>query len=92
MGFSDTLFHLFGFAAPALVLGLLLPLAARVARPGARRPPRYWVQAAVVAAAGVATLAAGLWWFGRDGKMATYAALVAVAASVQWLVGAGWRR
>ncbi len=92
MGFSDTLIHLLGFAAPALVLGLLLPLAARVAWPVARRPARYWVQAAIVTVAGLATLVAGLWWFGRDGKMATYAALVVVAASVQWLVAAGWRR
>jgi hypothetical protein len=36
-------------------------------------------------------LAAGLWVFGRDGKMATYAALVVVVGSTQWLMGGGWR-
>lgn len=93
MGFLDTLIHLSGFAAPALVLGLLLPLVARLAAShGGRRVAGYWLQAALVAGAGAAALAGGLWYFGRDGKMAAYAALVAVAASVQWLLVAGWRR
>ncbi len=92
MGFLDTLIHLLGFAAPALVLGLLLPLAARWLLPAGGLVTRYWPQAALVALAGLAALLAGLWFFGRDGKMGAYAALVAAAAVAQWLLGAGWRR
>jgi hypothetical protein len=36
-------------------------------------------------------LGVGLWFFGRDGKMASYAALLVVAATSQWIGGRGWR-
>jgi hypothetical protein len=39
----------------------------------------------------VAVLAAGLWHFGVDGKMATYAGLVAAVATAQWLGSRGWK-
>ena len=89
MGPIDLLLHLAGFAAPAFFLALLLPVGSRwlLRRPGGR----WWLQAALVFAAGLAVLAAGLWFFGRDGKMATYAALVATAASVQWLAARAWK-
>lgn len=95
MGFLDALFHLSGFAAPALALGLLMPLAARwlLPRPGgARATGRYRFQAVVVFAAGLAALVAGLVVFGRDGKMATYTALVLVAATAQWVLAGAWRK
>jgi hypothetical protein len=41
---------------------------------------------------GSAVLLCGLWWFGRDGKMQTYAALALAVASSQWLLARGWRR
>ncbi|WP_367181163.1 hypothetical protein [uncultured Ramlibacter sp.] len=41
--------------------------------------------------AGLAVLGADLWWFGHDGKMATYAALVLVMGSGQWLASAAWK-
>jgi hypothetical protein len=88
MGPLDLLFHLLGFAAPALAVGLLLALCARLAWPGRGA---LWAHAAVHALAGVAVLAGGLLLFGRDGKMATYAALVGVLALGQWLLSRGWR-
>jgi hypothetical protein len=88
MGPLDLLFHVLGFAAPALAVGLLLALCARLAWPG--RGP-LWTHAAVNVVAGVAVLAGGLLLFGRDGKMATYAALVGVLALSQWLLSRGWR-
>jgi hypothetical protein len=36
-------------------------------------------------------LVAGLAWFGRDGRMATYVALVVVCGSAQWWLLRGWR-
>jgi hypothetical protein len=86
----DILDHLLGFAAPALAVALLVALAARLVLRGAQRPG-FGVSLLANALAGLLTLAAGLWWFGRDGKMATYAALVVVVATVQWLVGRAWR-
>ena len=50
-----------------------------------------WVQVAVIFAAGLVVLLAGLAWFGRDGRMATYAALVVVCGSAQWWLLRGWR-
>lgn len=91
MGPLDLTLHLASFAAPALFVGLLLPLLARafkVKQAGART---YWAQAAINCIAGVLVLGVGLWYFGRDGKMATYAALVAVVATAQWLSLRAWR-
>ena len=89
MGLWKILLHLGNFALPALVVAALLspgvlgragltPLAA-----GWRRLWRTW---AWLAAAGLVVLVAGLVGFGRDGKMATYAALVLVMGSLAcWL-------
>ena len=41
---------------------------------------------------GVVALGAGLWGFGRDGKMASYGLLLVAVATVQWLMAGGWRR
>lgn len=86
MGPLDLLIHLANFAAPAAFLAFLLALSAWVF--AAKRPaaPALITHAAINFVAGVAVLAAGLWFFGRDGKMATYAALVGVTATVQWLL------
>lgn len=90
MGPIDFLVHLTSFLAPALFLGLALPPAARLLLPG-RPGGRFRLQAALVALAAAAVLAGGLWWFGRDGKMATYAAAVLAAASTQWLLVRAWK-
>jgi hypothetical protein len=44
------------------------------------------VQWLALGLAGSAALLGGLWFFGHDGKMVTYAALVLVCATVQWLL------
>jgi hypothetical protein len=91
MGTNDFLSHLAGFLAPAAFLALALPVASRVALRRDSRQAPLWLQAALVFVAGALLLAAGLWWFGRDGKVATYAALVIVTASTQWLALRAWR-
>ncbi len=92
MDVLDILFHLLGFAAPAVTLGLLLPLAARLLLAPGHIVTGFWGQAAIVTACGLAVLGGGLWFFSHDGKMATYGALVGVASVVQWVLAAGWRR
>lgn len=82
----DLLNHLLNFAAPAFFVALLLVLATwpfKSKRPGT---PAVWAQAAINFIAGLAVLAGGLAYFGRDGMMLTYAALVFVCGTVQWLV------
>lgn len=86
MGPLDLLNHLLNFAAPALFVATAVTLASRwvVGKGGSGRSWR--VQWAVNAGVGAAVLLGGLLLFGRDGKMATYAVLVLVAATSQWLM------
>ncbi|MDO8903313.1 hypothetical protein [Hydrogenophaga sp.] len=72
--------HLAGFLAPAFVTGSLLWLAAGLWRAGRRRR----LSLGLLVLAGAAVLFAGLAYFGRDGKIATYAALVLVQGTLVW--------
>ena len=36
-------------------------------------------------------LVVGLWFFGRDAKMSTYAAMAVFCATTQWVLQRGWR-
>lgn len=92
MDFTAAAIHLLNFLAPAVCLPLLLWPVARLAFGRPAGAPRWWVQWGVQAAVGTAVLLAGLWVFGRDGKMLTYAALVLASATCQWLLQRGWRR
>lgn len=87
----DASFHVLSFIAPALALAVLLPLGGRVLIPRHQVLISWWGQVALNAVVGVAILTAGLWHFGVDGKMATYAALVLGVALSQWVGSAGWR-
>lgn len=92
MGLAAALAHLLNFAAPALLLALGLAAAGRFIAPGAGPLARWWVQVAVNFVIGCSVLLAGLVWFERDGKLATYAALVLACAACQWVLSGGWRR
>jgi hypothetical protein len=91
MSSLDILNHLVNFALPALVVALLVTLAARFFLRKAARAPALWAQAAINTVAGALVLGGGLWFFGNDGKMASYAGLVLVVASTQWLMLRGWK-
>ena len=91
MGPSDILLHVAGFLAPAAFLALVLPAACWLLLRSTRQRMPLWAQVALVFFGSAVVLAAGLWWFGRDGKMATYGAMVAAAATLQWLAVRGWR-
>jgi TRAP-type C4-dicarboxylate transport system permease small subunit len=92
MGPLDLLDHLLNFVAPALFVAVLLALAARVLVRRAPASLALWKQMALNFLAGLAVLLGGLAVLGRDGKMATYAALVIVCATSQWLLLRGWRK
>jgi hypothetical protein len=88
--------HLLNFAAPAAFIAVLMVLGTRFLPgfDGSNRPlaQSIWAQAAIIFIANVLVLLIGLVLFGRDGKMATYAALVIVAALCQWVLIRGWSR
>jgi len=89
MGPLDLMNHLLNFAAPAVFVGFFLALAAPwVLRTGPRRGSLVTC-VLVNSICGVCALLAGLWFFGNDGKMASYLALLfASAASQFWLMKA----
>jgi hypothetical protein len=91
MGPLDFLIHLSSFAAPAIAVALLVTLVRPLVFPKGSQRLGWWAAFAINLVAGLLVLGAGLWYFGRDGKMATYAALVLVVATVQWLSGRAWR-
>nr|WP_315230055.1 hypothetical protein [uncultured Albidiferax sp.] len=85
MGPIDSFFHLLNFAAPALVVGVLTALAAKAFIKN-KPPVLSWrAQAAINFVVSLLVLLGGLWFFGHDGKMATYAALVLACATSQWV-------
>lgn len=91
MDFSDILTHLLNFLAPALAVAGLVTIVTRILTRNRAAGHSLWFQVAINSIAGVIALAFGLWFFGRDGKMASYAALVLSCASCQWLMQKGWK-
>ncbi len=91
MNLFGLLDHLLNFVAPALVVGLLVAALAPLLTKKARSHHTWLTQGAINALAGLLALLAGLLVFGRDGKMATYAAMVLVCASSQWFAAKAWR-
>ena len=91
MGPLDLLNHLLNFLAPAVAVGLVLAVATPIFDRKKLAIRAVAVQAAINSIVGVLALALGLWFFGRDGKMASYGALVAAAAASQWWAARGRR-
>lgn len=84
MGLLGALWHLLNFVAPALGVGVLTTVLAKLTwrrqlRTVAWRPLLQWA-----CAAGLVALLAGLVVFGRDGRMATYGLLVGSTALALW--------
>jgi hypothetical protein len=88
--------HLLNFIAPAAAVAVLMVLLPRLFfgffRSNRGFAQSIWAQAAIIFVANLIVLAAGLVVFGRDGKMATYTALVVVAALTYWVLIRGWAR
>ena len=78
MGPFDLLNHLLNFLAPAAWVAVIVALTLQA-------------QAAINFVVCLITLLLGLLLFGRDGKMATYAAVVILGATSQWVMLRAWR-
>lgn len=83
------LFHLLGLLAPALGLAFLLWLALLLRRGQRKSGGKPLRQLGWLVLLGVVVLLAGLAYFGRDGKMATYAALVLAQGTLAWRLRGG---
>jgi hypothetical protein len=91
MGPLDALWHLLNLFAPALGVGLLASAATKLLW---RRELASVSLARLVVwacSAGALVTVAGLVVFGRDGRMATYGAMIAGCALALWWAGFGRR-
>jgi hypothetical protein len=87
MGPLDQILHLINFCAPALVVGVVLAVLGPSLMGKRPSAPGFIGQAAINSVAGVLALGGGLWFFGNDGKMASYAAMLICCSLSQvfWL-------
>jgi hypothetical protein len=92
MGPLDLTLHLLGFFAPAMAVAALVAAASRLIMSRGSAGLSAWAHAAINFVVGGLVLTAGLWVFGVDGKMLTYAALVLAVASSQWLSSRAWQK
>jgi len=81
--------HLVNFFLPAGALGAMAAGLAKLAWRADLAAQAWWRMATLAAAANVVVTLAGLAWFGRDGRMATYAAMVLATAITLWWRGFG---
>ncbi len=87
--------HLLNFIAPAAFVALILMLLAQFLGRFYKRKRSsaysWHAQLAIIFGVNLVILVTGLLVFGADGKMATYAALVAGGALCHWVLGRGWK-
>jgi len=86
MGFIDFLNHVLNFLAPAAWLAIVMTLAPRIFKINRVVKPSIRAMAAINFIVSLAALLLGLVFFGRDGKMASYVAMVLLCATSQWLM------
>jgi heme A synthase len=84
MGFFDLLNHVLNFLAPAAWMAVAMSLAPRIFKGNRPLKPSVRAMAAINFIVSVAALLLGLIVFGRDGKMASYLAMVVLCATSQW--------
>ena len=92
MGVLDAMWHLLNFLAPAFVVGVAAAFLAKLLWWRALKSVSPWRMATWAVLASSLALVAGLLLTGRDGKMATYGAMVLMCALALWWTGWGARR
>lgn len=80
----DAFWHLGNFVGPALFLGAFCASVAWLLWRAEVRAVGWWRAAAWGAVPALVACVGGLAWTGRDGGMATYAAMVAASAAGVW--------
>ena len=91
MGPLAALNHLLNFALPALGVAALVSASGLFPRRKPAASLAYWKLLAINFGVGSFVLLAGLYFCGRDGKMASYTAMTVACATSQWLMARGWR-
>jgi len=91
MGLPDLLNHLLNFIAPAFWVALAVTAFARLFMKKQALAGGLIRLVAINFVFCCAVLLVGLWFFGRDGKMTTYAAMALFCATSQWVLQRGWR-
>lgn len=89
MGPLAFLYHLCNLFLPALALAALAAALAKLAWRGELREASWWQLAWPAALANALVTLGGLAVFMRDGKMATYAAMVLASTAMLWWRGFG---
>ncbi len=89
MGPLDALWHLLNLLAPALGLGLIAASLSKLLWRNALAAVPWRRLLAWACGAALSALLLGLVLSGRDGRMATYAAMVLASAGALWWVGFG---
>ena len=87
MGPLDAIWHLLNLFGPALGLSLIAPSLAKLVWRRELAKVRWTALAGWVAGAGAVVQVGGLVLLGRDGRMATYAALVLACGAALWWRG-----
>lgn len=91
MGLPDLLNHLLNFIAPAFWVALVVTLVALFFMNKQAVSGVFIRSIAINFVVSCLVLVTGLWLFGRDGKMSTYAAMTLLCATSQWVLQRGWR-
>ncbi|NDC61317.1 MAG: hypothetical protein EBZ60_04775 [Betaproteobacteria bacterium] len=78
--------HILNFLAPAMAVGAWITLVYTLLWRKGSTWQRWKTSFVLNSLAGALILLIGLLWFGQDGKMVTYLAMVLACASSQWLL------
>ena len=89
LGPFDALWHLFNLFAVPLLMAALAAALVKLACRHELTKIAYTSLATWAMAGNAVTVLAGLLLFGRDGRMATYGALIVVSAAALWWRGFG---
>ena len=91
MGLTLFVDQIANLLAPAVAVGFLLALSARFLGLRGNSRHAWWWHGTLNTLVGSMAIGAGLVYFGHDGKMATYGALVLACATTQFVSARAWR-